>query len=93
MAVLEARGSLAADILEGRRAALRRLFGPAVEQRGAAIGADVVRLATRLKAGAKRLHAARHTQAHRYGTGEAVSLPLHGLGTRLKTLGRMMKEG
>jgi hypothetical protein len=88
------RASLARDVLEYRRTALRRLFGTTVAARGQAVGKDVERLERRLFAWAEDLHEARNATAHPYGKrkGTPWFLPLRSLDARVKRCGRIMND-
>ena len=87
------RAAFAEDVLETRRAALRRLFGEAVARRGQATGADVLKLEARLEKWAGTLHQARNTQAHPLGLdGPSVFLTLPRVAAHFHRCGRLMND-
>lgn len=84
----------ATQIHESRRAALKRLFGPAAAERGHATHADVLRLTARLGKWARPLAEFRHSHAHRYGFigSQPKGLRMQDLARRIASCGRLLND-
>lgn len=80
--------------LQGRQAALVRLFGKKTAERGRASAEDIIRLEKRLYRWSKNLREWRNVQAHRYGTeiGSATPLRMQDLARRFVYCGRLMND-